>query len=113
MQDAQTANLTYTLTYLMPKQVTLVSEQGEVQRAQTLNFRSDGATVVGLTGKQKDLYGQQITSYQRDSEIKATKIFSDAWITMKTIDEGLAPPTSFANANLDVILGNIKANNNI
>jgi hypothetical protein len=110
VQNAQSANLTYTLTYLLPKQVTLVAEQGEVQRAQTLNTRSDAATVAGLTGKQKDLYTQQITSYQRDIEIKAAKIFSDAWITMKTLDEGLAAPTGFGNTSLDEVLTTIKTN---
>lgn len=108
--SAETANLTYTLTYLLPEQVTLISEQGEVQRAQTLNTRSDGATVAGLTGKQKDLYTQQITSYQRDGEIKASKLFTDAWITMKTLDEGLAAPTGFSNTNLDEVLTAIRTN---
>lgn len=109
-QNAQVANLTYTLTYLLPKQVTLVTEQGEVQRAQTLDARSDGATVVGLTGKQKELYGQQITSYKRDIEVKSAKLFTDAWITMKTLDEGLAAPGNFSNASLDEVLNTIKTN---
>lgn len=100
----------YQFDHLLPAQVTLVTEQGEVQRAQTLNTRSDSVTVVGLTGKQKDLYTQQITSYQRDSEIKAAKIFSDAWITMKTLDEGLAAPTGFQNTSLDEVLTTIKTN---
>jgi hypothetical protein len=100
----------YQFDTVMPLQATLVREQGEVQRAQTLNTRSDAATVTGLTGKQKDLYTQQITSYQRDCEIKASKLFTDAWITMKTLDEGLAAPTGFSNANLDEVLTAVRTN---
>jgi hypothetical protein len=107
---AETANLTYTLTYLLPKQVYLISEQGEAQRAQTWDYRSDGGLVVGSIGKQKDLYNQQITSYRRDIEIKGAKLFSDAWITMKTLDEGLAAPANFSNDSLNNVLQSIKTN---
>ena len=69
--------------------------------------------IRGSVGKQKDLYTQQITSYQRDAEVKAAKLFTDAWITQKTIDEGLLAPGAFRNESVNVILRNIKANNNI
>jgi hypothetical protein len=48
--------------------------------------RTDGALIVGSIGKQKALYDQQITSYKRDAEHKATKLFTDTWITQKTLD---------------------------
>ena len=103
----------YQLENTFPQQLLLLKEQTEAQRAQTLNNRSDGAAIAGLLGKQKDLYTQQITSYQRDAEVKAAKIFSDAWIVMKGIDEGLVPPDNFANASLNAILADLKTNNNI
>lgn len=104
----------YQVGTLMPAQKKLVDEQMETQRANTMNTRSDGATTtVGLVGKQKDLYTQQITSYQRDAEVKAAKLFTDAWITMKTIDEGLLPPGNFDNTSLNNILGDIKTNNSL
>lgn len=104
----------FNLTNILPAQLALTLEQKEQVRAQTMNTRSDGiTTVTGLLGKQKDLYEQQITSYQRDSEMKAAKIFTDAWMTMKTIDEGLEPPTGFNNTSLDAILTDLKTNNNI
>ena len=93
------------------KQVILVSEQGEAQRAQTLDTRLDGATVTGLLGKQKELYSQQITSYKRDAEVKAGKLWIDAWITMKTIDEGLLPPDQFTNIEINEVLATLKTNN--
>lgn len=95
---------------IIPKQGKLVDEQVEATRAQTMDFRTDGTTpVTGSVGKQKELYSQQITSYKRDAEIKAGKLFSDAWITQKTIDEGLLAPNSFTNASLDQVLGKIKS----
>lgn len=104
----------YQLTDILPQQKALVKEQMESARAQTMNTRSDGVTLVqGVMGKQKDLYAQQITSYVRDSEVKVAKIFSDAWITMKTIDEGLLPPENFNNASLNAILATLKTNNEL
>lgn len=104
----------YQIKELHPAQIALLEEQMEAQRAQTLDTRSDGVTpVAGVLGKQKDLYSQQITSYQRDAEVKAGKLFTDAWITMKTIDEGLLPPTGFENTSLDEVLTAIKTNNNL
>lgn len=121
VEDATYSNLTlqgngieFTNENILPKQATLVAEQGEAARAQTMNTRSDNATtVVGVLGKQKDLYTQQIASYQRDSEQKVAKIFSDAWITQKTIDEGLTAPSQFNNANVDAVLTKIRASHNL
>lgn len=93
------------------EQLGLIKEQKEAQRAQTLDVRTDGATVSGLIAKQKSLYNQQVISYQRDAEVKAAKLFTDAWITMKTIDEGIVPPTGFANVSLDQVLTKLKSEN--
>ena len=98
---------------MLPQQLKLITEQTEAQRAQTLDTRTDGTTVKGSVGKQKELYSQQITSYQRDAEVKASKLFTDAWITQKTIDEGLNPPNGFTNASIDTILTKLKSNNGL
>lgn len=103
----------FNVNYILPQQKLLMVEQTEAQRAQTLDTRTDGADVTGSIGKQKALYAQQITSYQRDAEVKAAKLFTDAWITQKTIDEGLVPPNGFTNNSLDPILTTLKANNNL
>lgn len=100
----------FSLEQILPKQRDLLSEQYETQRAQTLDTRSDGATVAGQIGKQKDLYSQQITSYKRDAEVKVAKIWSDAWITQKTVDEGLLAPNQFTNAEIDELLVKLKEN---
>lgn len=98
---------------ILPAQERLLQEQYEVQRAQTMETRSDSLPIKGSIGKQKELYDQQITSYQRDAEVKASKLFTDAWITQKTIDEGLNPPNGFTNASIDTILSKLKSNNGL
>lgn len=100
-QEFQNAQLSYQVSYTLPAQVNLIHEQYEVQRAQTEDTKSNGLTITGLIGKQKDLYAQQVISYQRDSEYKVAKIYSDAWVTQKTIDEGLNAPNHFTNTSID------------
>lgn len=98
---------------LTTEQIVLIAEQTEAQRAQTLDTRTDGQTVKGAIGKQKDLHTQQITSYKRDAETKAAKLFTDAWTVQKTIDEGLLAPNGFTNNSLDQVLTAIKTNNDL
>lgn len=112
-EDVTFATGEFQLGFILPQQRLLLLEQTESARAQTLDNRTDGALVVGVLGKQKDLYTQQITSYQRDAEVKAAKLWVDAWTVQKTIDEGLLPPNNFTNASLDPILTTIKDNNNL
>lgn len=97
----------------LDEQIKLTKEQTESQRAQTLDTRTDGAIVTGTLGKQKELHSQQIDAYRKDSQLKAARPFIDAWITMKTIDEGVAPPNGFANVSLDQILTKLKNENSL
>lgn len=100
-------------TKLLTEQQGLVKEQKEAQRGQTSDTRTDGQPVMGVLGKQKDLYTQQIESYKRDSELKAAKMWTDAWITQKTIDEAVLAPNMFTNATVDQVLGSIKTKNGL
>ena len=112
-EDVAFATGEFQLGFILPQQRLLLLEQTESARAQTLDNRTDGAVVLGVLGKQKDLYTQQIISYQRDAEVKAGKLWTDAWTVQKTIDEGLLPPTNFQNATLDTVLTTIRDNNNL
>lgn len=103
----------FTLEEMLPAQLVLTQEQTEVQRAQTLDTRSDGAPVVGTLGKQKDLYTQQIESYKRSSEINAAKMWVDTWITQKSLDEDLLPPTILQNSSVDAVLTAIRDKNEL
>lgn len=110
-EDMAYGTAKYNLDQILPQQWELVKEQTEVQRAQTLGNRKDGSPVAGVLGKQTELYGQQIVSYKRDAEVKAARPFIDAWITMKSIDEGLLPPAGFENASIDKVLTKLKTEN--
>lgn len=103
----------FNLDYILPQQEKLLYAQTNTQTAQTFDYNVDGSEVKGVLGKQKELTTQQIISYQRDAEVKAAKLFTDAWITQKTIDEGLVPPPSFTNATIDEILVSLKSNNGL
>lgn len=115
MAKMQLANedMKYTLgdlqTDLIGEQINLVKEQVEAKRGETLDTRTDGVTaIVGMIGKQKALYDQQIDSYQKDSTYKVGKLFTDAWITQKTLDEGLVAPANFVNAEVDEVLSALR-----
>ena len=103
----------YNKNTMLPAQLKLTQEQTETQRAQTLKTSTDGTTVVGYVGKQKDLYSQQIDSYKRDAEIKAAKLVSDGWMTQKTIDEAALTPSSFQQNMVDSVLNRVKLNNGL
>ncbi len=109
--DNQTKN--FNLGTILPKQALLLNEQTEAARAQTMDTRQDGNPIAGSVGKQKELYSQQIVSYQRKTELDAAKLWSDAWTVQKTIDEGLTAPTNFTNTNVDAVLSKIRVNNNL
>lgn len=118
--DMDIASKVYSNTNFLPiqkltleAQKSLVDEQIEVQRAQTLNNRTDGSPVAGVLGKQKDLYTQQIDSYKRDAETKAAKMFLDSWVTQKTMDEGLIAPNALQNASIDTVMNRIKSLNGL
>lgn len=112
IKDTDVVN--YQLTALLPAQKKLVDEQVETARAQTLDTRTDGVTVVkGSVGKQKELHAQQIDSYKKDSAYKAAKMYLDGWITQKTLNDALLPPTELENATVNSVLSKIRTNNNL
>lgn len=113
IKDYNLANTLPTQLTLLGQQIVLTREQGEAERSKTLNTRSDGATVVGSVGKQKDLYTQQIDSFIKDAQHKTAKLFSDAWVTQKTLDEGLTAPTQFTNNEINEVLAAVRLNNNL
>ena len=91
----------------------VTKEQHEQVRAQTLDTRFDGENVNGSIGKQKELYTQQIDSYKKDAELKAAKVFSDAWSVQKSLDDGITPPESFQEENIEKVLKTIIQSNNL
>lgn len=117
LQDAQKSQVMYTTASMMPAQHLNTLAQTTILDEQLVGLKFTHSQMMpaqkDLTIKQAALYTQQITSYQRDSELKAAKVFADAWVVMKTIDEGTLPPPSFQAASIDGVLRSIKLNNNI
>lgn len=109
-EDMQYCSLKFNYEQILPEQLAGMKEQKEAARAQTLDTRTDGSMVTGTIGKQRDLYNQQIVSYKRDAETKVAKILSDAWITQKTVDEGLLAPTIFQNASINEAIAGLILN---
>ena len=103
----------YTLTNLNPAQLKLLQEQKEVQRAQTLDTREDGAIVAGSVKSQKDLYAQQVISYKRSSEVNAAKIFIDTYVADSAIQDSPKVPAAFSEANISSVFDSIKTLNGL
>ena len=78
------------------KQQGLLDAQTNVQRAQTYNTNADGSTVTGVIGVQKNLYTQQIQSYQDDAKNKAVKMIADLWTSAKALDDAVPSPGPLA-----------------
>lgn len=99
----------YQLNNILPVQLDLVKEQREAERAKTLDTRTDLSAVTGSIGKQKDLYTQQIDSFVKDAKYKVAKMYLDNWITQKTLDENITPPTELTAANAGIVLANYRS----
>jgi hypothetical protein len=74
------------------KQQDLLTAQTNVQRAQTYDTNTDTTPVAGIMGTQKQLYTQQIESYQRDGENKGVKVLADLWTSAKALDDATPSP---------------------
>lgn len=86
-------------------------ENMEAARAQTNDSRlTDGNTVKGAVGKQKELIDEQIISFKRNAETKVAELYSNSWITQKTTDEGLLAPSEFQNSGVDRVLSKLRTN---
>lgn len=108
--EADTLAKEYTRTQILPVQRLVTQETAEAKRAETLNTRSDGQVVAGSVGRQKELYQQQITSYQRDAEHKIGKLMLDAWVTQKGVDEGTDVPAQLNETALNRVMTVIRSN---
>lgn len=108
---ADTVGKTFNNDYILPEQLNNLREQVEAARAKTLDTRTDGVTAIaGSIGKQKDLQSQQIDSYKHDAEQKVAKMLLDTWITQKSMDEGLTPPESITDTNINTVMTTIRTN---
>lgn len=111
--DADIQTKQFNIDFVLPVQLDLVKEQREAERSKTLNTRTDGQTITGSVGKQKDLYTQQIDSFIKDAKFKTAKMYLDGWITQKTLDEGLTAPTELTNSTINSVLSSNRSSNGL
>ena len=112
-QETSNQIAAYNLANMLPEQLKLVKEQFESARAQTKDTRSDGSAIAGSVGAQNLLHAQQVTAYVQDSKLKVAKIFSDSWITQKTLNEDVPAPAQLINDSVNTVLSNLRASVNI
>ena len=113
-EDTEFASAKYNLEEILPTQKLNLQEQAEAQRGQTMDTRSNGITpIAGSIGKQNALYAQQIVSYQKDSQLKAGKIFSDIWTVQKTVDESPNVPDAFGYETINDVMQTIITSNGL
>lgn len=112
-QETSNQIAAYNLANMLPEQLKLVKEQFESARAQTKDTRSDGSAIEGSVGAQNLLHAQQVTAYVQDSKLKVAKIFSDSWITQKTLNEDVPAPAQLINDSVNTVLSNLRASVNI
>lgn len=95
------------------EQLKRVREEMETARAQTMDERTDGITVTGSVGKQKDMQDAQILSFDRNAQYKVTSLFTDSYNTRMTVDEGTEPPAEFQKDKINELLLQIKQSVNL
>ena len=94
-------------------QLSVIQEQLESARSNTLNTRTDGTTVVGTSGKQKDVMSQQIIAFKQKANIDAANIAANAWTVTKGVDEATQTPDSMNLNALNRIVDQVYANTNL
>jgi chromosome segregation ATPase len=86
------------------KEIEVLDQRKRTEQAQ-ISDTVDGATVTGILGKQRELYGQQIEGYKRDAEQKVLKTVADVWSVMRTTDNGQSPDAAgFTSAKMTSIV---------
>jgi septal ring factor EnvC (AmiA/AmiB activator) len=68
-------------------ETTFLAQRIKTEKAQILDV-VDGVAVLGVLGKQKDLYAAQTDGFARDAEQKLAKMLIDTWSVRRSTDEG-------------------------
>jgi DNA integrity scanning protein DisA with diadenylate cyclase activity len=69
----------------------------------------DGASVVGVIGKQKELYQAQADGFVRDAEQKAAKLLVDTWSVRRSTDDGTVADNvnKLSDANIGAVVSKV------
>ena len=86
----------------------LIGQKKLTEEAQIKDVVS-GSTVVGVVGKQKDLYSKQAEGFLRDAEQKGAKIIVDTWNLRQSTDGALADPAGLSDVSVKAVVDKLKA----
>lgn len=90
-------------------QLAIAKSQANVNKA---NFANTVAQ-LGIADANYGFVHQQRESFARRDERDTAKLFSDAWVAQKGMDEGLTAPTALQNEAVNSILTKVRANVNL
>lgn len=113
--DQATINAQITATNLLRNQE---KTEAETELLRTKKFTEqaqyadvvNGEPVVGIIGKQKNLYQAQTDGFKRDAEQKLAKIMSDSWVARRSTDEAENPAgTGLTNVEISAVMAKARA----
>lgn len=94
-------------------EVSLLNQKRETELAQVSDVVATG-TVVGVIGKQKNLFQKQADGFDRDAEQKLAKIYTETWAVRQSTDGDPDPNSSgLGNAAIAAVLTKARAGINI
>ena len=77
-------------------------------------MRSDAIPVSGSVKSQKDLYSQQVISYQRSAQLNAAKVFADAFTAESALTDGAGgSPVAINATNVSAVLTTLRTANGL
>ena len=85
----------------------LLNQKVKTEIAQILD-QVDGQNVMGVIGKQKNLYQAQTDGFSRDAEHKMAKLMADVYAIQRTTDEALLPPTELSASSINSVINKAK-----
>lgn len=91
------------------QEIKVLEQKLYTEQAQVLDTVK-GQAVGGMIGKQKELYTAQKEGFKRDAEQKASKIYTDVWISLlSTLGSADPDQAGFSNSNTARIMDKLRA----
>lgn len=92
----------------LTKEILLIKQKKATEEAQVndtvTSWDDQLVSVVGVIGKQKELYEQQRLGFIRDSEQKIAKIMVDSWSVRRSTDEATTPTGGMTDPDIQEVL---------
>lgn len=90
-------------------EIGLLNQKTQTELAQVANAVATGP-VVGVIGKQKDLFQKQTDGFDRDAEQKLAKIMVDTWSVRMTVDgQGNSAAAGISDAAINAVIVKARA----